>query len=430
MQQVLFHIPLFKDWFPPDGIPIHGFGAMLFITFVAIVAFFGWRSERTGTNMPRDRIQDLVIMMFVGGLMGARVTYMIQYNVPLTIGNFIRIWEGGIVLYGGVIAGVLIFIALYYGWLKRFGVNFWKLTDAAAPAVALGIALGRLGCFLNGCCYGHIAPEDCPSIGFPTLTAPAKDILIDKQQLQTVTGFLVTQKSDDIRSVVTKIEPGSKALAAGLQAGDRIVAFDGQTNGWVITVVGSDEVLDAVTKIAEEAGARVADTKRDKDRRLKIVADDPAKFREARKQIAEAIKGSGRVFETDTLSDLLGNWPRGQQSLELVVERNGERVELPSFTPRTIGLHPTQLYETISMLLLVGFLLAYYPFRHHDGQIFTLFIACYAVHRFMNEILRNDTPVEGFKMTLSQNISVVMLTGALILELILRVRANRQKVVA
>ena len=58
MFQVLFHIPIFKDEFPPDGVPIHGFGVMLFITFILGVWFLGWQSRRnTGTNMPRERIR-------------------------------------------------------------------------------------------------------------------------------------------------------------------------------------------------------------------------------------------------------------------------------------------------------------------------------------------------------------------------------------
>jgi prolipoprotein diacylglyceryltransferase len=65
-------------------------------------------------------------------------------------------------------------------------------------------------------------------------------------------------------------------------------------------------------------------------------------------------------------------------------------------------------------------LLAFYPFRRHDGQVFELFIVGYAVHRFLNETLRNDTAIVGIPqlhMTLSQNISVLMLLFAACLEI-------------
>jgi prolipoprotein diacylglyceryltransferase len=136
-----------------------------------------------------------------------------------------------------------------------------------------------------------------------------------------------------------------------------------------------------------------------------------------------------RVFDTDLFLDEIHNWPRGRQSLTLDVDRNGVVVQIGPFTPRTLGLHPTQVYETISMLLLMAFLLSFYPFRHHDGQVFTLFVFFYAVHRFLNETLRNDTEIVGIPqlhMTLSQNVSILMLVFAACLEVGLRVAAKRR----
>jgi phosphatidylglycerol---prolipoprotein diacylglyceryl transferase len=174
MQQVLFHIPVLKGTFPPDGIPIHGFGVMLFFTFIICVYVLARLAAKWGTNLPKDRVQDLVIVVFLGGLIGARVTYMIVEDKGWK--QFLRIWEGGIVLYGGIITGMLAFLAFYHLFLKKAGVSLWRLADVAGPALALGIALGRVGCFLNGCCYGHVAPEQCPSVPFPlwSISRPCK----------------------------------------------------------------------------------------------------------------------------------------------------------------------------------------------------------------------------------------------------------------
>ena len=147
---------------------------------------------------------------------------------------------------------------------------------------------------------------------------------------------------------------------------------------------------------------------------------------DVRNQLRREIGAKGRVFDTDFFTDLINNWPRGAQSLDFKVDRAGTTLDIPVFTPRTMGLHPTQVYESISMILLMAVLLAYYPLRRHDGQVFTLFLACYAVHRFVNEILRNDTPVEGFGMSLSQNISVVILVTALFMEIGLRIWGTRR----
>jgi prolipoprotein diacylglyceryltransferase len=428
MQQVLFHIPILKDWFPPDGLPVNGFGVMLFITFVACVWLLGQLAVRWGTKLPKERVQDLVIVVFLAGLTGARITYMVQYEVPWQ--NFFRIWEGGIVLYGGIVTGILAFLLFYRIVLRRLGVSLWKLADAAGPGLALGIALGRVGCFLNGCCYGHVAPESCPSVAFPVLTCPSRDMVVDRQGYQTPTGFTVKPGADDTRSVVDRVEPDSAAERAGLQPGDRIVAVNGRPNGGVLTVLADKgkaadqaKTLDEAVKVAEGQGAvaeRVSDSHGE---RVRIVVDDLSRFDAVKRKLNADLLFLARVFDSDLFLDEIHNWPRGRESLTLDVERGMQRVTIGPFTPRTLGLHPTQVYETVSMLLLMAFLLAYYPFRHHDGQVFTLFVFFYAIHRFLNETLRNDTDIVGIPqlhMTLSQNVSVLMLLFAVCLEVGLR----------
>jgi prolipoprotein diacylglyceryltransferase len=419
MQQVLFHIPILKERFSPDGIPIHGFGVMLFVTFIVCVWFLARWAARTGTNLPRERVQDLVIVGFVGGLVGARITFMIQYDRPFS--EFFRIWEGGIVLYGGIISGMLAFLAFYHLVLKRAGVSFWKLADACGPTLALGIALGRIGCFLNGCCYGHVAPADCPSAAFPLLTSPAQEVVVKREGYQTPTGFTVKPGPDELQSVVDRVEPGSAAARADLQTGDRIIGVNGRPNGAVLVVLtDKPELLKWATETAREQGATASPDPDNGDRGIKIVTSDPAAGAALRKLLKTRLVFLGAVYVNDAFTDLIRSWPRGDQSLTLEVDRDGQKLTIGPFTPRTIGLHPTQVYETISMLLLMVLLLAFYPFRRHDGQVITLFLVGYAVHRFLNEALRNDTEIVGIPqlhMTLSQNISVLMVLFAAAMEI-------------
>jgi phosphatidylglycerol---prolipoprotein diacylglyceryl transferase len=417
MQQVLFHIPILKDTFPPDGIPVHGFGVMLFITFLVCVWFLGWRARRTGTNLPRERVQDLVIVVFVGGLLGARLTFMIQYGVPLK--QIFRIWEGGIVLYGGIVTGMLAFLVFYYFVLKKVGVSIWKLADVAGPGLALGIALGRVGCFLNGCCYGHVAPEGCPAACFPLLNGPSQSEVVQRDCYQTLTGFTFRSTAAEPQSVVTAVEPVSAAERAGLKPGDRIVDVNGQPNSGILLVTGQPDVITQVSALAIERGAKVVEESDAKDQ-IKIIVDNLAAFAPLRVSIDGKFLFGVHVIPLDLFTETVRSPIRGQDSLTLVVRRDAEDLTIGPFTPRTLGLHPTQVYETISMFLLILFLLAYYPFRAYDGQVFTLFIAIYAIHRFLNETLRNDTDIVGIPalhMTLSQNISVLMLLFALCLEI-------------
>jgi prolipoprotein diacylglyceryltransferase len=414
MQQVLFHLPFTEGLFPPDGVPVHGFGVMLFITFILCVWFLGWRSRKWVANLPKERVQDLVIVVFIGGLLGARITYMIVEGVPLN--KILRIWEGGIVLYGGIISGALAFIAFHHFFLKKAGVSIWKLGDVAGPAVALGIALGRVGCFLNGCCYGHVAPEGCPSAGFPLMTCPARDVVVNQQAYQTPTGFTVRSGPNGMQSVIDRVEPASAAERAGLQPGDLIVGVNGRKNSGVLVVASDEpELMKWVESTAQAQNARVERDAETGDSGIKIVVDDPAAFAALRTKITGKGLFVVRVFPGDTFTDLIRHWPRGEQSLALEVQRGSETINIGPFTPRTIGLHPTQLYEVISMFLLIAFLMCYYPFRKYDGQVFTLFLVGYALHRFLNETLRNDTETVGIPqlhMSLSQNISVLMLLAA------------------
>src|SRR5262249_17473661 len=100
-------------------------------------------------------------------------------------------------------------------------------------------------------------------------------------------------------------------------------------------------------------------------------------------------------------------WPRGKNDVRLTVERGGQKIDLPPISPRTLGLHPTQVYESISMILLMLVLLSYYPLRKRPGEVAVIFVLGYAVHRFLNEALRNDTDPVAFGLTLSQNGSIL-----------------------
>jgi phosphatidylglycerol:prolipoprotein diacylglycerol transferase len=74
-----------------------------------------------------------------------------------------EIWKGGLVYYGGVLGAVI--AAVFFALRRK--IHFWKLGDICAPSVAVGLAMGRIGCFLNGCCWGKVA-EDFPcAITFP-----------------------------------------------------------------------------------------------------------------------------------------------------------------------------------------------------------------------------------------------------------------------
>jgi hypothetical protein len=112
------------------------------------------------------------------------------------------------------------------------------------------------------------------------------------------------------------------------------------------------------------------------------------------------------VRSTDDLDRYLGGLegrPRGETWVTLEVFRpqtgeagGGEDMEF-TFRPRSLPLYPTQLYEAISMALVMLLLWAYEPFRRNPGQVGAVLMVCYGIHRFLNEILRDDPRPIGFE---------------------------------
>lgn len=390
MRQVLFRLPI-----PglSEGIPFYGFGVMLFIAFILCMWLATWRAKKEG--IPPTVIHDLAIWLFVAGIIGARAVYMIQYKRPIQ--EFFVIWQGGLVFYGSALGGLAGFILAHFFLLRKNNVPTWKLVDILAPCIALGLCLGRFGCLLNGCCYGNVACAHCPPISFP-LSAPARFDLV-REGLQTAAGFTLasaTPTAGDLRRV-TGVESGSPAELAGLRVGDIIVKADDVSNKIAILVRPPGKNL-------EEHDY-----------------DDPQAFREGiRKWQAQGVP---IVQIYDHLSNYLApqNWPRSKTDLKLtVIHADGNEEELPAFQPRTLGLHPTQLYESMSMALLLILLLALYPLRRHDGEVMAVFMLGYATHRFLNEMLRNDTnPVlfqnTSYALTLSQTGSIIVFLSGLTL---------------
>jgi prolipoprotein diacylglyceryltransferase len=402
MRQVIFWVPIPNPWFP-QGFPIYGFGLMLFLTFITCTMWCTWRARKEGVNP--QILQDLAVWIFVGGIIGARITFMIQYQVP--IWQFFEIWKGGLVFYGSAIGGLIAYVAAYYFVLRKNNVNTRQLADIIAPAVAWGLMLGRIGCLLNGCCYGNVACPNCWAIHFP-LAAPPRYTLV-QHGWQTAAGFTLADRSMNDHgsyplSRIGAVAADSPAAESGLHAGDVVLKVNGLPNERIIEVRGKPEEL---ATLAGKLRGRVESVPSgDGSETLQIFCPTADDYNDNRKVILSA--PVHLYSEYDTLWDLLVNkWPRGEDKLELEVQRGNTVVALSPFVPRTLGLYPTQLFEVISMALLFVVLNFFFPLRRHYGEVIALLVICYACHRFLNEMLRNDTDPVAFGMTLSENGSIM-----------------------
>lgn len=145
---------------PPfrDGLPIFGYGLMMFIGFSAGTYLATLRARREG--VPPDIIWDLATWLFIPGIIGARLYYLIQHGDRVFQGrpslewltSAVNLSQGGLVLYGGLIGGAIGYFTFCF--VRR--IRPLALADIIVPSVFVGIGFGRIGCFLNGCCYGAI----------------------------------------------------------------------------------------------------------------------------------------------------------------------------------------------------------------------------------------------------------------------------------
>ena len=134
-------------------IPIHWYGVMVALGFATGL----WTASRRAllTGVEPDKIIDLGPWLILGAILGARSLYVISYwhesFEGRPIGEIFAVWKGGLVFYGGLIGATL--ATLLYLRMKK--LPFWKVADILSPSVALGCVFGRIGCLLNGCCYGR-----------------------------------------------------------------------------------------------------------------------------------------------------------------------------------------------------------------------------------------------------------------------------------
>ncbi|HEV3136812.1 MAG TPA: prolipoprotein diacylglyceryl transferase family protein, partial [Pirellulales bacterium] len=153
----------------PDGLPIRCYGVMFLAAFISAVALACYRARQVGLDP--EIILSLGGWFLVSGIVGARLFYVVEYwdkfHRPTwtwweALGAMINITQGGLVVYGSLLAGGAALVVFVYK-NRLQGLAF---ADLIAPGVVLGVALGRIGCFLNGCCYGGIS--DLPwAVTFP-----------------------------------------------------------------------------------------------------------------------------------------------------------------------------------------------------------------------------------------------------------------------
>jgi len=134
-------------------LPVYSYGVMMAVAFLAGLWAAGRRAPLGGIT--GEKIVDLGPWLIAGAILGARIFYVVSYwreqfaDKPLS--EIVMLRHGGLVYYGGLIGASL--ACLIYVRVQKLAL--WKVADILAPSIALGYVFGRIGCLLNGCCYGR-----------------------------------------------------------------------------------------------------------------------------------------------------------------------------------------------------------------------------------------------------------------------------------
>jgi phosphatidylglycerol:prolipoprotein diacylglycerol transferase len=330
----------------PDGLPIRGYGVMLLAGIASGVAMAAYRARQGGLDS--EIIISLAVWLVICGVVGARLFYVVEYwdekfagkGPRETLLEIVNVPQGGLVIYGGFIGAIVGFTA----FVRKHKLPLLAMADLAAPSMMIGLALGRVGCLLNGCCYG--GPTDWPwHVTFPMNSPPYED----QASRGEFHGFRLETRDGGI-VVVARV--------------DAVGPFAALKVGEVVQVING-------VPITSLADARVA--------------------------VSRSL--------------------REQQELKLELG-GGHRVVFPPVAPppRSLPVHPTQIYSAIDAGLLGWLLWAFFPFRRRDGQCIALLLTIHPITRFLLEVIRTDEPaVFGTGLSISQNISLALLAGAAML---------------
>ncbi len=443
---IAFVMPMICE---PRGLPIRGYGIMMLLAVLSGMGLAAYRARRVGVDP--EMVFALAFWMIVPGILGARVVYVCEYwardfwpvYIEHGLGAFIfaiaNIAAGGLVVYGS-----------YFGAMLGLGLFWWRhrvpllaTADLVAPSLLLGLALGRVGCLLNGCCFG--GPCDLPW----KMTFPWSSPFHQAEAAHGITGVfgLTFRDAADHTTEIDRIAADSPAAQKGLRAGMEISKINGvrvsSAEQAARIVLGIDELDLALVDNGGMFPWRVSDppaSQVDRSGSLKIYGleiaggdNQPAVISHVRRQSPEAAAGIHEGLRVESVSGrrvaAIGQLRRlideHRQHAWLLISPAAPAGGLPAETidlsverplPRTVPLHPTQLYSTIDALILCFLLLCYDRFRRRDGVLTALMMTIYPITRFLIENIRTDeSPIWGTGLHISQNISLGILAVAVCL---------------
>ena len=134
---------------------IRWYGVMYILAFLASYFLVRYQIRKKRLNIDINTVNDLFLFLIIGLIIGARLGYVIFYNLPFYLSHPLKlfaIWEGGMSFHGGLIGAIV--SGLIY--IKKHRVDFWAISDLISITAPIGLGLGRLGNFINAELYGRV----------------------------------------------------------------------------------------------------------------------------------------------------------------------------------------------------------------------------------------------------------------------------------
>ena len=179
---------MYPNLFSIGPFTLHTYGffvALGFITGLMVTIRIG-KSE----GIDQQQVMDMGFVMILSAIIGSRLFYVVM-NISFFRYHLIdifKVWQGGLVFSGGLITVVLVMI----WYARRHGLMLMKTCDLWAPGVAIGQAIGRIGCFMAGCCYGRPTGAEWGVVFTdPHSLAPLNIPLHPTQLYSSISGFII-----------------------------------------------------------------------------------------------------------------------------------------------------------------------------------------------------------------------------------------------
>ncbi|MDR1963934.1 MAG: prolipoprotein diacylglyceryl transferase [Planctomycetaceae bacterium] len=383
------------------GFPIRGYGVCLLVAILSSLFLVLRLSKRK--QIPSEQIFSLCLWAVLGGILGARAFYiteywseMVQYEnnqlqLVSTLYNIVNIANGGLVVYGSIFGGILGSLL----FMIRNKMPVWATFDAMAPAMMLGLSIGRIGCLLNGCCFGGVT-DVAWGIVFPEGSFAHLHQIEHGQTFYCGLKFAEQPIHNTRFLAVEAVQPGSDAEVAGLKPNMLIRGVVGTING---------------KSLAWDIGTR------------------PILFSNAPNSPNFSLPGCCQRPEPSAKREIL-EWiaylqkmsPDEKIRFDIYTDSAGTGTKPYFVTPTpsvVLPVHPTQIYSSVTAMILCLVLLIlgrFYFFRCRDGSVFAVFLILYSVARFILENIRTDEDsFLGTGMTISQNVSILVFVAGIIL---------------